>query len=321
MDPARTGLGAPISSYLKVMTGICKSCAEKERKMARKTKYQEYPCDLCGSQDAVEVPHVLFYNNGLVHICRRCGFVYVKQRRSAAEIARTWSEELYGEGYTAFIPAVKARQTYVADFIHANIGLRGKELCDIGTGQGQFLDIVRKKEYGAKVFGTEDSKAHCAKMAAAGINHFQGTIEKFQASRLARQYRADIVTIMWTLENCRSCRDMLSAAHDILKKNGSIVVATGSRILVPFKKPLHLYFSRNPADTHSFRFSANTLRGILAVSGFEVTHANSYLDRDILCMIARKKDISQKIPWQGDDFLQVSDFFDRWHRENVHYRT
>ena len=114
--------------------------------------------------------------------------------------------------------------------------------------------------------------------------------------------------------------DMLSGAYKLLKDDGYIVMATGSRILVPFKKPLNLYFSKNPADTHAFRFSANTLQGILAVSGFEVKFVNQYLDSDILCMLAQKKKKSDKISWQGDDFIKVYDFFERWHRETIYYR-
>ncbi len=122
-------------------------------------KYEEFPCDVCGSTDAIEVPYARNYTNGQpIHICKECGFVYVKLRRSAHEIADTWSDELYGDGYTARIPAVKARQTYVAEFVDVNIGLRDKQVCDIGTGEGQFLEINRKEEYGAKVFGTEASE-------------------------------------------------------------------------------------------------------------------------------------------------------------------
>jgi hypothetical protein len=113
---------------------------------------------------------------------------------------------------------------------------------------------------------------------------------------------------------------MLTVAHRILREGGHLVVATGSRILVPFRKPLNFYLGTNPADTHAFRFSRDTLRGILAVSGFEVTQMNRFLDSDILCMIAQKRDRNAKIAWQGDDYRKVYDFFERWHRETLLYR-
>ncbi len=289
--------------------------------MEKKVSFDELPCDLCGSVDAVEVPYARFYtNNQPIHICKSCGFVHVKLRRSAQDIADTWSGELYGDNYTARIPAVRARQTYVAEFIDINITLKDKLVCDIGTGEGQFLEIIRANKYGAKVFGTEASKTNCTSMSKLGIDNFCGTIEEFCEDIHLKTIRADIATIMWTLENCRSCKDMLSGAYQLLKDDGYIAVATGSRILVPFKKPLHKYLSKNPADTHAFRFSANTLRGLLAISGFEVKYVNQYVDSDILCMIGQKRKKAEKIPWDGDDFLRVYDFFDRWHRENSFYR-
>ncbi len=92
--------------------------------------------------------------------------------------------------------------------------------------------------------------------------------------------------------------------------------------MVPFKKSLHDYFSTTrPVDSHCFRFSANTMRGLLAVSGFEIVHVNRYMDTDYLVMIGRKTDKSAEIPWEKDDWRQVVDFFDRWDKETRdHFR-
>jgi 2-polyprenyl-3-methyl-5-hydroxy-6-metoxy-1,4-benzoquinol methylase len=284
-------------------------------------EYREFACDLCGSDDAVEVPHIREYTNGqAAHICKKCGFVYVKKRRSAKKVADVWSKEIFGGTYTAKNPHVKGRQTYVAEFIDRYVGLKDKKVCEIGAGEGQFLDIIRKDEYGATAFGIEPSKNNCDMMRKNDIDCFNGTIEEYSEQMGKDRREADIVTILWTLENTQDCRKMLDVAHQILKDGGHIVVATGSRILVPFKKPLHDYFSSNPADTHSFRFSANTLRGILAVSGFEVVHVNPYIENDFLCVIAEKRDKKEKIEWQGDDYKEVHDFFDRWHRETQRYQ-
>lgn len=282
--------------------------------------FTEFPCDLCGSDEAVEVPHAREYTAGQpVHICKHCGLVYVKYRRSAKEIADTWSGEFYGGFYKTRIPAVRARHVYAADYANVNIGLKNKKVCDIGAGEGQFLDIIRT-QYGAKVFGIEPSAKNCAELSGLGIDNFNGTVEDYCAGAKRNKRKFDIVTIIWTLENCRSCRDMLRGAYDILGNGGDIVIETGSRILVPFKKPLYLYLAEVPADTNSFRFSANTLKGILAVSGFETTHVNRYIDSDVLCVIAKKMPFGRKIKWAGDDFSQVYDFFERWHKETAFYK-
>ncbi len=283
------------------------------------TESRDFNCDLCGGDDAAEIEVARLYNGDEpIHVCRTCGFVYVRRRRTADIIARDWSETIYGPGYTAHIPAVKARQTYVADTINVELGLAGKRLCDIGSGEGQFVEIVRG--YGATVFAVEPSPANCRLLAAQGIAHFQGTVEAFRDSPAAwPEAGFDLVSIIWTLENCQSCRSMLDVAWTILKPGGHLVVATGSRLLVPFKKPLGDYFSPIRADDHAVRFSANTLGGIMAVSGFEPVFVNRYLDSDVLLRIGRKTDRKRPIAWSGDDYRAVLNFFDRWHTETHLY--
>ena len=281
------------------------------------TEYTDYPCDLCGSEDAAEIEVARLYMDGQqLHTCRGCGFVQVRRRRSAQDIADDWSDELYEHKYTARIPAVKARQVYVAEFIDTEIGTQGKSVCDIGAGEGTFLDMLRAPPYDAHVFGIEPSASNGQLMDGLGIANFVGTIESY-ISLPNRQGEFDLATIVWTLENCQSCRTMLDSARDLLADGGHVVVATGSRILTPFKKPLNYYLGPNTADTHAFRFSANTLRGALAESGFEVVGLNRYIDTDYLAAIGRKVDRADKPGWQGDDWRQVVAFFDRWHADTL----
>lgn len=276
---------------------------------------KEYPCDVCGCDDAADVPSILKYTGGNpLHVCKACGFVYIRRRRSYKAIADEWSDELFGSHFTALAPYMKARHVFLAESLKQHLGgLKGKRICDIGAGEGQFLDLVRGSDYGAEVFGVEPSRKNCARMGALRIPCAVGAIEDFAAAGAKSQGKFGIVTCMWTLENCERPRTMLDAAYDILNDDGYILLATSSRILVPFKKPLHYYLipSKNP-DTHCFRFSANTQRGILAQSGFEVTFVNRFIDHDILCMIAQKRPRGTAIPWERDNWSDVVDFFARW---------
>ena len=158
-------------------------------------QYREFPCDLCGADEAVEVPHCReFLAEGTAHICCRCGFVYVRRRRASRRIAEVWSQDIFGQGYTASIPAVRARQTYVAEFLNNAVGLRGKTVCEIGAGEGHGLELVREARYGASVFGVEPSPANGQRLHAAGIDYFTGTIEDFVDSPGAAG-RFDVVLI------------------------------------------------------------------------------------------------------------------------------
>lgn len=282
--------------------------------------YTEFDCDLCGSSNAALIPAATDYLNPgeEIHVCKDCGFVYVRKRRSIERIAEMWSKEIFQKGYTARIPAVVARQTYVAEFIDTTIGLKGKDLCDIGGGEGQFLEIVRRPEYGANVFAIEPAEQNCRMMSEAGLDHFHGTIEDYISTGQEKKF--DIVTMMWTLENTQDCRGMLNAAYDLLKPGGHLMIATGSRLLVPFKKRLYDYFTKHPIDAHCFRFSAKTLEGFMAVTGIKMVEVNRYIDTDYLTMIGQKTDRSVDIPWQGDNWEEIVDFFARWDKETrEHY--
>lgn len=293
-----------------------------------KDEYFDFPCDLCGSTEGLEVPHVREYaNNQLVHICKKCGLIHAKKRRSAERIAEVWTTELFGDpkvltqrSYSARNPHVRSRMVYIAEFINQKLNLNGKKVCDIGAGEGQFFELI--KPMGADVFGIEPSPQNCALLKKAGFPHFQGTIEQYADHRKKTGDAPlfDVATMMFTVECTQKPLVMMQVAHGLLKDGGHIAVHMGSRILVPFKKPIQCFFSHCPVDTHPVHLSFNTLKGLLAVAGFQVEHANPYVENDNLCVIAKKMPAGTKVEWQGDDYLKVADFFERWHKESLNYR-
>lgn len=286
---------------------------------------QDYPCDLCGGTNLLAVDCAPRYMAGRpLHVCGDCAQVQVAHRKTPEELRQVWAEEIYRADdkvrlsdatYTARMPAVHARQTFAADFIDEAVALRGKTVCDLGAGEGRFLEMIRADDYGAEVFAVEPSAANCDLLARAGIDHFQGIAEEYLAQPDAGRHDAfDVVTIIWTLENCFSARDVMDAAWHLAKPGGHVAVATGSRILVPFKKPLQYYLGPN-ADAHPYHFSANSLRGYMAETGFRMTHVNRFIDSDYLVMVGEKTDRAAPIAWEKDDPQAVLDFFARWHKD------
>ena len=287
-------------------------------------------CDLCHGTDLAEVPSSKHYSDGWpLHVCRGCGFAQVAFRRSPEAIRKAWAEELYRADdatrlsdatYTARMPAVHARQVFAADFLAEAVGLKGKRVVDIGAGEGDFLALLQGPDYGAKGFAIELSAANSVLLRASGIEFFEGSMEDYVAAPEAAERRFDVATLIWTLENCQSALGVLTQAAGILDDGGHILVATGSRILVPFKKPLQYYFGPN-MDIHPFHFSANCMQGLLAVAGFETLRVNRFIDHDALAVVGRKAPPGTEIPWQGDDPDAVLDFFERWHKETrEHYQ-
>ena len=241
-----------------------------------------HACDLCGSLEWRNLP---LPNPRDIGICGVCGFVYVRDRRESHVIASDWSG-IYGEGYDPDKwPAVRARLSYVRDWIHEQYDLRREvSLLDVGAGTGTFINIVDERFNLEEMRGLEPS-------SAGGSHPFiaEGSVEDDIDLGLF-----DFVTINWTLENCHDPIRMLDYARRSCKPDGRVVVATGSRILVPFKKPLSCYLGDNAPDLHCFRWSVRTLKAAMNKAGLMVDRINPYMECDWLVMSA-KPDAQTKI--------------------------
>jgi ubiquinone/menaquinone biosynthesis C-methylase UbiE len=263
-------------------------------------------CDLCGELSGHLIPEADEFGSGGVYVCAACGFIHVKERRSSEEIAKSW-DTIFGKGYTSRWPAVEARLRYVATHYDQLRGWRGKHVLEIGAGEGRFLDIVRDLG-AAHCAGIEPFAANCERIRAAGHTVFEGTAEQ---APVGHSY-FDVVVILWTLENSADCIKLLEIAKRFLCQGGSLIVATGSRVLVPFKKPLSQYFSTNPPDTHCFRFSAKSLSRALQKSGFNEIVFNDYQQCDWLVAEARINKHTELTYSGTDDPQDVLGFFDAW---------
>ena len=258
-------------------------------------------CDLCGASARTEIEPG-------ISVCMGCGFVYVPERRNSMEIAKAWSEVYASGAYDPEWPGVKARLYYVAEWIEQNLGLAGKSILDIGAGLGVFLEQVRAR--GGHPVGLEPDLANVAYIKSQDIACFHGAIEDH--SNLG-QY--DIVSLLWTLENCGDCLRMLRWARRHLAPGGRVVVATGSRVLVPYKKPYGAYFGTLSPDLHCFRWSCNAIRGAFGCAGLLGGAQNDYLQNDVMLAVAEAGHASGHSMAYTDVPEAVIDFFREWKRQ------
>jgi SAM-dependent methyltransferase len=259
---------------------------------------KRHNCDLCSSNAWAPIP---VPNPRGIGICQVCGFVYVRDRRAAHEIAADWSN-VYGEGYDPDgWPAVRARLYYVRQWIAEQYGsLAGKTLLDVGAGTGTFLKL-----WGENGRGLEPSAAGAH---VGGIVH--GSVED---DLDLGQF--DFVTINWTLENCHDPIKMLDYARRRCKPDGRVIVATGSRILVPYKKPLSCYLGDNAPDLHCFRWSRETLEAAFRRAGMWMDRVNPYAECDWLVMSAQHTIPHDQTPgrlYPFDPPQEVRDYFRLW---------
>ena len=60
-------------------------------------------------------------------MCKKCGFIFVAQTEEVMKkLPKLGQENFYGNTYTARIPAIKARQTYLIDTLDNWFGLKIK---------------------------------------------------------------------------------------------------------------------------------------------------------------------------------------------------
>ena len=281
--------------------------------------------DFNGSSKTIVAPYSKKLSGGYeLNISKFSGLVSVIKRRSSKQIANEWSKKIFGNKfsrnqYTAKVPAVIARHTYVLETILEKININNKKICDLGAGEGQFLEMLKKKNIKCDLFGIEPSKKNCNLLKKKNIKNFSGTVEEYNHIKKKRKF--DILTLMWTLCNTSNCMDIIKAAHNLLNKNGYIVIAESSRMLVPFKKPIQMYFGKGNPDIHPFHFSKNSLTNLLLINKFKPVYINRYIDSDYLLIIAKKDVAIHEKKIKLDNFRKVKYFFKRWYKESENYKN
>lgn len=228
-----------------------------------------------------------------IHICNDCGFLHVPERRSAREIADDWADIYKRKAYDPNWPGVQARLFYVSEFLNP----QDRTVLDIGAGNGSFLGFC--KDAGAECIAIEPWEQNTLGW------EWKTHVGPWET---APRFEADIATMTWTLENCGNPIGMLKYAARCAT---TVVVATGSRINVPFKKPLNEYLGKESPDLHAWRWSRLSLERAMFLAGLEVVDENDWQSRDEMILVARRG--GSKAP-VTENPKTIQKFFDEWER-------
>lgn len=271
----------------------------------------EEKCDICGSHKAIEVPNVRKYTEGaVVHICADCGLVAYRKKATPEEMAAFWENVGFKESYKPEAnPEVRSRHMFGTEFIKKHVGYKNKLIVDIGAGEGQFLEII--KNDGGNVFGIESSSENCALLKKRNIDYYNGFIESYSGD-----VKGDVATLVFTLQNSQSATDMIMASRNLIKDGGHLFIEMGSRIMVPFKKPMGTYFSTYIQNYQPYHFSFSALQRLLAKCGFEVEVTNNFWDDNLLCVLAKKVSMDKKVEYTENSREEIYNWFSRWDQES-----
>ncbi len=257
----------------------------------------------------------------------KTGLVCHKPNINTKQSLKVWSKKIFSKKidtkrrkYSSLNPIMMSRHYYSALFFK-NYLKKNSLFCDFGTGEGNFLVEMFKLRNDIKLYFVEDSKYNFEftkkrfkKLFNKKINGFNGSIEEFSINKNTTT-KFDNASLIWTLCNCVNPIAVLNNIHKSLKKNGLLLVSESSRIMVPFKKPIHNFFNSkiNTNNTHPWFFSYNSLSNLLEICGFRIVYFNRYYDENDLIVIAKKVDTKYHRPKiKFDNFNKVIKFLKDW---------
>lgn len=217
---------------------------------------------LCQIVEYAEPPH-------RVVRCVECGMVYVDPLPDSEKLTRHYNESYYAEWVSS---QRKKRECMWARRLKIiEQWARPGALLDIGCGEGLFLEVAKKG--GWQVDGTEVSE-HAANFASQRLQQPIFCGELGQADLAPGSF--DVVTLWHVLEHTTQPLDTLTAARRLVKPDGRLVLAVpnvNDRImqtvyrLIKGRKPR--LFSLGDKEIHLYHFSADTLKMLIELAGFE----------------------------------------------------
>ena len=271
-----------------------------------------------------------------VYISKKTGCVFHSPSYNSQESLQIWSKRIYSKKidtkkikYTSNNPIMKSRHYYSALFLNKYLGKKEIQLCDYGTGEGNFaleLNRINNKinfnftEHNPKLY--RKTKIKISNLNKKKFLSFNGSIE--DTSKVKKFKNFDACSLLWTLCNCVKPIDVLNTIHSSMKKNGLLLISESSRILVPYKKPIYNFFvsKHKTNNTHPWFFSYNSLSNLLEICGFSIIAANRFYDENDLVVVARKKDKKTHRPKiKIDKINQVKKFLKDWERNSFYLKN
>ncbi len=270
-----------------------------------------------------------------IYISKKTGSIFHSPTNNAQESLEAWSKKIYSKKidtkevkYTSNNPIMKSRHYYSAIFLNDMLKKGKINFCDYGTGEGNFGKELIKINKNIKFNFTEHSPAlyrktvKLIKKINKGIFYsHNGSIESSVNDKNFKNF--DAASLLWTLCNCVKPVEVLGAIHSSLKDNGLLIISESSRILVPFKKPIHNFFvsSHHTQNTHPWYFSYNSLSNLLEICGFRIIKFNRYYDENDLVVIAQKKNKKSHNPKiKIDNYNMLNKFFKEWEKNSNFFK-
>jgi SAM-dependent methyltransferase len=170
-------------------------------------------CDICAGLNFDDVDL-----DARIMACRTCGYRFVNPRPSQPEIASTYSDPSFYDGWVADDAGRSVMWAKRLRLVERMV--TGRRLLDIGAGMGTFLALARN--HGWEVAGTEVSTS--ARRLAR--DRYSLDLLYGQAEDLPLEPNSfDVITLWHVLEHVPSPSRLLHACRKALVADGTIVIA------------------------------------------------------------------------------------------------
>ena len=232
---------------------------------------QPVKCDLCGGEEAAPlgnktVPAIPTSSDPMDFMvdlvcCKGCGLVFQNPLQDQARL-QAYYEKMYREEGCRPRDSVERqiarRITYAESFISTS---SQASILEVGAADGSTLDLYRKR--GLTPLGIEPSEENARLCREKDIAVHQGTYQTFPD----RPEEFDFVCSYYVLEHVASPRHFLSFCHRQLAPGGVLFLELPD---------LSAYHKETTAGDmlfffeHQYHFTRNTIRLLLAETGFAV---------------------------------------------------
>jgi SAM-dependent methyltransferase len=204
--------------------------------------------------------------------CTGCGLIQLTN-----EPVDYYQEVIRSVAYSAEMKAFRQKQ--FLNFVESH-GLKGRKILEIGSGKGEFLQLMN--DTGAFAFGIEGSadSAHQAQQKGLSVSHlFLGN-----DSTHIENGPFDSFFIMSYLEHIPEPGILLTALRKNLKENAPGIVEVPNFDMILQERQ----FSEFTTD-HLYYFTETTLRRCLELQGFDVIEIKPVWHNYILSAVVKKR--------------------------------
>ena len=252
-----------------------------------------------------------------LYVSKKTGCLIPGYFHSNKKNLNVWEKRYKKKNYTSTSPHFLSRHIYTIEHTKNSVKLNNLRVADLGCGDAGLINLFSKLYNHHSIYGFEASnqniKLNKKKFKNKRVKFINSSIENIDDKKFGEYF--DIVFLTWTLSATSDPLKTLNKVNKIVKKNGHVVIAESSRIMVPPNYTLDYYFrlgkKMNTFLNYPWRFSYNSLSNLLLLFDFKIVSSNDYVHNDNMVVVAKKSKIKFK-RYKIDSYKKVYSFFKKW---------